>query len=104
MGDAKAKIAEPVARRDEATARRAAANGGIAAGLAFIATPISAQVPGLPTLQNAFGNPGIAIAANSPMMATTIMISTSVKAAFLPVLIVISDLTAFFRTRGLNDA
>ena len=38
---------------------------GIAAGLACIATPITAQVPGLPTLQNAFGNPGIAIAANA---------------------------------------
>src|SRR5439155_10397639 len=38
---------------------------------------------------------GIAIAANNPMMATTIMISTRVKPAFLFVLICITDLFVF---------
>src|ERR1043166_2508298 len=44
-------------------------------------------------LSRAFTKFGIAIAANKPMMATTIMISTRVKPAFLFVLICISDLS-----------
>jgi len=36
----------------------------IAAGFACTAVSLNAQVPGLPTLQNAFANPGIAVAAN----------------------------------------
>src|SRR6267154_2972215 len=53
----------------------------------------------------AFTKFGIAIAANNPMMATTIMISTSVKPAVLFVLICMSYLfVVFFQTHGVNDA
>src|SRR5437016_7729521 len=53
----------------------------------------------------AFTKFGIAIAANNPMMATTIMISTSVKPAVLFVLICMTNLSVvFFQTRGVNDA
>src|SRR5438552_1827865 len=58
-------------------------------------------------LSRALTKLGIAIAANNPMMATTIMISTSVKPAFLFVLICIfTDLSVclFVRTRGVNIA
>src|SRR5438477_1703843 len=51
----------------------------------------------------AFTKFGIAIAANKPMMATTIMISTSVKPAVLFVLICIT-LFSVFLFRGVNDA
>src|ERR1043165_2589962 len=46
---------------------------------------------------------GIAIAASNPMMATTIMISTSVKPALLFVLICITLLSVFL-FRGVNNA
>src|SRR6185295_11767401 len=47
----------------------------------------------------AFTKFGIAIAANNPMMATTIMISTRVKPALLFVLICITLLSVFSATR-----
>src|SRR5262249_44916471 len=47
----------------------------------------------------AFTKLGIAIAANKPMMATTIMISTSVKPAFFDALIFI----LLFYFRGVNN-
>src|SRR5437667_8879925 len=48
---------------------------------------------------------GIAIAANNPMMATTIMISTRVKPAVLFVLICMTNLSVMlFQTRGVNNA
>src|SRR2546425_3827021 len=51
----------------------------------------------------AFTKFGIAIAANNPMMATTIMISTSVKPAVLFVLICMSYLS-ILPVRGVNEA
>src|SRR6267154_5809545 len=51
----------------------------------------------------AFTKFGIAIAASNPMMATTIMISTSVKPAVLFVLICITLLSVFL-FRGVNNA
>src|SRR5205809_5117836 len=51
----------------------------------------------------AFTKFGIAIAANNPMMATTIMISTSVKPAFLFVLICMTNLSVV-SARGVNQA
>jgi hypothetical protein len=38
--------------------------GAIAVALAFLTVPAGAQVPGAPVLQNAFANPGLAVAAN----------------------------------------
>src|SRR5437660_9290312 len=54
-------------------------------------------------VSRAFTKFGIAIAANKPMMATTIMISTRVKPAVLFVLICITLLSAFL-FRGVNNA
>src|SRR3989442_555985 len=51
----------------------------------------------------AFTKFGIAIAASSPMMATTIMISTSVKPAFLFVLICMTNLSVV-SARGVTQA
>src|SRR6266516_6628939 len=54
-------------------------------------------------VSRAFTKFGIAIAANNPMMATTIIISTRVKPAVLFVLICITLLSVFL-LRGVNDA
>src|SRR5205814_6681532 len=54
-------------------------------------------------VSRAFTKFGIAIAANNPMMATTIMISTSVKPAVLFVLICMTEFSvAFFQKRGVR--
>src|SRR5260370_8321954 len=52
----------------------------------------------------AFTKLGIAIAANNPIMATTIMISTRVKPDFLDALIFILPLLFAFVSRGVNKA
>src|SRR5437867_6028058 len=54
-------------------------------------------------VSRAFTKLGMAMAANNPMMATTIMISTSVKAALRDVLICITTLL-FVRSCGVNNA
>ena len=51
----------------------------------------------------AFTKFGIAIAAKRPMMATTIMISTSVKPALRRFLVVFILLFAFFLWHGVNE-
>src|SRR6267143_1508488 len=52
----------------------------------------------------AFTKLGIAIAASNPMMATTIIISTSVKPALRFVLTCMLLTFLFVRTRGVNNA
>src|SRR5947199_3463498 len=52
----------------------------------------------------AFTKFGIAMAASNPMIATTIMISTSVKPAVLCVLICIANLSVYLFERGVNNA